>query len=166
MGTGNRRRNGRGRLILSVLLAFAGAGSAFANCQPDRVDISGDWGAAGFTVEIADNAEERAQGLMFRESMSSGAGMLFLYDAPHRASFWMKNTLIPLDMIFIGPDGAVLRVHENAVPHDTTPISGGPGVIAVLEINGGLAGRIGIAPGDRVRHPSFGAAALWPCEAP
>ena len=150
----------------ALALAFCLSGSAaMAVCADSRVDLRGDWGAARFTVELADDPEERAQGLMFRETMARSAGMLFLYEHPQRVSFWMRNTLIPLDMIFIDPSGTVTHVHENAIPLDETPIDGGPGVLMVLEINGGLAGRLGIAPGSELRHPRLEqAGAVWPCE--
>lgn len=101
---------------------------------------------------------------MFRESLPPSAGMLFVYDRPGRPSFWMKNTLIPLDMIFADPSGRVTRVHAMARPGDTTPIPGGEGVQFVLEINGGLAARLGIAPGAEMRHPAVNQTqAAWPC---
>ena len=75
----------------------------------------------------------------------------------------MKNTLIPLDMIFAAPDGEVLRIHENAIPGDLTPIPGGEGVQMVLEINAGLVARLGIGVGDVLQHPSFGPDAILPC---
>jgi uncharacterized protein len=149
---------------LAVVFACA-AGTAAAACSDDRVDLRGDWGAARFTVEVADEPAERAQGLMNRPSMPRSAGMLFLYDAPQRATFWMRNTLIPLDMIFMDPTGTVTRIHENAVPLDETTIDGGPGVLAVLEINGGLARAIGIDVGSQLRHPGLDQSfAAWPCE--
>ncbi len=146
-------------------LAFAVAASgAFAECAEDRVDIRGDWGQARFTVEVADEPRERSQGLMNRESMPRTAGMLFLYDAPQRATFWMKNTLIPLDMIFMDGTGTVTHIHENAIPLDETTIDGGPGVVAVLEINGGLSGRLGIDTGSILRHPGLDQSkAAWSC---
>jgi len=84
---------------------------------------------------VADDAAERAQGLMFREAMPLSSGMLFVYGRPQRVSFWMRNTLIPLDMIFADARGVVTRVHAEAVPLDETPIDGGEGVQFVLEIN-------------------------------
>jgi uncharacterized membrane protein (UPF0127 family) len=144
---------------------WLGAGAALA-CAPEVAELRGPWGQARFTVEIADDADERAQGLMHRESLGTGRGMLFLYERPHRATFWMRNTLIPLDMIFLDARGRVTRVHENAQPLDETTIDGGPDVAAVLEINGGLARRIGIAEGSEMRHPFFGPRAAWPCDAP
>lgn len=138
---------------------------ASAACRDDTVELRNPAGSVvRFTVEVADDAAERAQGLMHRPSMPRGAGMLFVYERPQRAVFWMKNTLIPLDMIFADPSGTVTHVHANAVPLDETGIDGGPGVQFVLEINGGLAGRLGIAPGTVMRHPSIAdATAAWPC---
>lgn len=135
----------------------------WAVCQDDKVTVSGDWGQAHFTVEIADDFEERARGLMFVEQMPTLSGMLFVYEQPHRPSFWMQNTLIPLDMLFVAPTGEILSIHENAIPLDTTPIPGGDGVQMVLEINGGLSRRLGINVGDVLQHPSFGAQAILPC---
>jgi uncharacterized membrane protein (UPF0127 family) len=141
------------------------AGRVFAGCSPDIVDIRGSFGQARFTVEVADTQAERSLGLMNRTSLPSAAGMLFVFDAPQRASFWMKNTLIPLDMIFADSAGRVTRVHSNAVPQDETPIDGGAGVATVLEINGGLADRLGIAPGAELRNPAVDqSVAAWPCE--
>lgn len=147
-----------------ALLAMAGVARAETDaCAEDRLDIRGAFGAARFTVEIADDAGERAQGLMNREILASSQGMLFVYPTPGAPAFWMKNTLIPLDMVFITPEGVVQYVHEKAVPGDLTPIGGGEGVLAVLEIRGGMARAIGIAPGAELRHPAFGAGAAWPC---
>lgn len=140
-------------------------GMAAAACAPTTIDLRGPGGTQRFTVELADEGAERAQGLMFRETMPASAGMLFVYEAPQRASFWMKNTLIPLDMIFADEAGRVTRVHSDAVPGDTTPIDGGNGVRFVLEINGGLAKRLGIVPGAELRHPSIPQdGAVWPCD--
>jgi uncharacterized protein len=141
-------------------------GAALAACREDAVELRTPAGnVARFGVEIADDAAERAQGLMNRPSMPRGAGMLFVYERPQRAVFWMKNTLIPLDMIFADPSGTVTHVHENAVPLDETGIDGGDGVLFVLEINGGLAGRLGIGPGTVMRHPAIPQdGAVWPCD--
>ncbi len=138
---------------------------AEAACRDDRIDLRGEWGSARFTVEVADTAALRAQGLMHRPSMPRGAGMLFVYDAPATVSFWMRNTLIPLDMIFADETGRVTRVHANARPLDETPIPGGDGVQYVLEINGGLSGELGIVPGTEMRHPAIPAdRAAWSCD--
>jgi len=114
---------------------------------------------------VADDAAERAQGLMFRESLPPMGGMLFVYENERRVAFWMKNTLIPLDMIFADAAGRVVRVHDSAIPHDETPISSGAAVRFVLEINGGLSERLGLSEGAELRHPAIDAAvAAWPCE--
>lgn len=140
-------------------------GGALADCAIDRVDLRGDWGQARFTVELADDPAERSQGLMFRENMPRSQGMLFLYEQPQRAVFWMKNTLIPLDMIFLNETGTVTNIHENAVPLDETGIDGGSGVLAVLEINGGLSRQLGVAVGSELRHPALDqATAAWACD--
>ena len=135
---------------------------AMADCDPGRIDLRGDWGQARFAVAVADDPQERNRGLMFVEDMPTGEGMLFVYERPQRAVFWMKNTLIPLDMIFADETGLVTHVHSNAIPLDETGIDGGMGVKFVLEINGGLAERYGIVPGTELRHPSIDAAA-WAC---
>lgn len=137
---------------------------AFAACAEGSVNVVGDFGQARFKVDIADTNETRAQGLMFVEEMSLLEGMLFIYDAPIRATFWMKNTLIPLDMLFADETGTIVTLHENAIPGDETTIRGGDGILAVLEINGGLSARLGIEVGDVLQHPAFAAAAALPCE--
>ncbi len=153
------------RLVISFAAALAFASAAASACSVDVAEIRGDWGQARFTVDIADDPQERGQGLMNVPEMAQSRGMLFLYDAPHRATFWMRNTLIPLDMIFVGEDGVVTHVHENAIPLDETVIDGGEGVVAVLEINGGLSELFGIGVGDELRHPGLDQEeAAWPCE--
>ncbi len=133
-------------------------------CATDRVDLRLPSGIQSFAVELADSPDERALGLMNRAEMPPEAGMLFVYESPRRAQFWMKNTLIPLDMIFADATGRVTHVHSNAIPGDLTPIDGGEGVVYVLEINGGLAGKLGIVPGADLRHPAIPAStATWPC---
>ncbi|SEM92694.1 hypothetical protein SAMN04488103_102465 [Gemmobacter aquatilis] len=161
MGSGGARN-----LIGAALLALVAAPAlAEGFCAPGMADLRGPFGRAQFSVEVADDAGERAQGLMFRETMATSAGMLFVYEAPQRAVFWMKNTLLPLDMIFADAAGRVTRVHSGAVPLDETPIDGGPGVQYVLEINAGLAAGLGIAPGAELRHPAIAqGAAAWRCD--
>ena len=108
-----------------------------------------------FTVELALTPEQMSQGLMFRRSMPADAGMLFDYRSVQPVSFWMRNTFIPLDLIFILPDGKIAGIHERAVPLDERPISSPVPVRAVLEVNGGTATRLGLRTGDRVVHPIF-----------
>lgn len=147
-----------------LFLLVCGRSAFAADCAPEVVDLKGDWGSVRFSVEIADTVEERALGLMHRQQMERQSGMLFVYDAPQRVAFWMKNTLIPLDMIFMDASGRVMRVHHNAIPHDLTGIDGGDNILAVLEINGGLARNYGISAGTVVRHPVFSdQSPAWPC---
>ncbi|MCC6007722.1 MAG: DUF192 domain-containing protein [Rhodobacteraceae bacterium] len=153
------------RATLLGLVAALGVWGQSLACAPGVVDLRGSWGSASFAVDLALTPEEQSQGLMFVERMPRFSGMLFVFDRPRRAQFWMKNTLIPLDMIFIDERGIVTRVHENAVPGSLETIDGGPGVLAVLEINGGMSRRLGIAPGSEVRHPLLGEAAAWACAA-
>ena len=143
---------------------FAGTVSAQESCATNKVVVRGDFGEARFTIEFADEPAERAQGLMHRETMARSAGMLFVFEQPQAVAFWMKNTLIPLDMIFIDSTGRIAHIHENAIPLDETPIPGGEGIYAVLEINGGLSKTYGFRTGDALQHPVFsGGPAVIPC---
>ena len=148
-----------------VLALVLSAGTAQSDCAPHRVTVIGDWGRAAFNVAIADDPDERARGLMFVEEMPTMAGMLFIYEAPQITSFWMMNTLIPLDMLFADAAGRIVTVHENAVPQDLTSIRGGDNIQFVLEINGGMSRRLGIVPGDALQHPAIGPDAVAPCPA-
>ena len=147
-----------------TLMACLWAGTAGAQCAADLVTVKGDFGQARFKVAVADDGAARAQGLMNVEQMPTMSGMLFVYDAPQTASFWMRNTLIPLDMIFASADGTVQNIHARAVPMDETPILGGADIKYVLEVNGGLAGRLGLAPGDVLQHPAIGPDPALPCD--
>ena len=150
--------------IAGLMLALCAAGSVHAACTPGSLDLRWPGGQAHFTVEVAADQAAREKGLMFRDHMASSAGMVFVYQAPNHARFWMKNTLIPLDMIFADETGLVTVVHSDAVPQDLTPIDGGEGVMYVLEINGGLAKRIGIAAGAEMRFDLIDPSkALWSC---
>jgi uncharacterized membrane protein (UPF0127 family) len=153
------------RLIGAVCALVATAAAAAAACTDDMVHLRGpDGGEAAFRVEIADTEAERAQGLMHRESLAASAGMLFVFPRPQTVGFWMKNTLIPLDMIFMDATGTVRRIGHEAQPHDTRPVMGGTDIETVLEINGGLSRRIGIEPGWQMRHPAVDQdSAAWPC---
>lgn len=136
---------------------------AFAACSDTAVFLRGDWGQARFHVELADDPQERATGLMHREHMATSAGMLFLYDKPQFLSFWMRNTLIELDILFLDARGVVRHIHHRAQPLDETPIPGGDDLIAVLEINGGLSKAMGIEVGSEMKHPFFKQDAAWSC---
>ncbi|SFM24872.1 DUF192 domain-containing protein [Shimia aestuarii] len=133
-------------------------------CTPTSLEIRGDWGQARFNVEVADTERARAIGLMYRERLPRSAGMLFVYEETGPVSFWMRNTLIPLDMLFVDQFGVISHIHHDAVPLDETPIPGGRAVRYVLEINGGLAKALGISVGSEMRHPAMiQSIAKWPC---
>ena len=150
--------------ICAALAALCLGAPAFAACSEDRVTVKGAFGEAQFSVSVADDAAERARGLMHVETMPRSSGMLFVFDPPRAVAFWMKNTLIPLDMIFTDRTGRIQHIHSNAIPHDETPIPGGAGVYTVLEINGGLSERFGMKVGDALQHPVFeGGPALLAC---
>ena len=107
------------------------------------------------TIEVATSDQERALGLMFRRSLPENAGMLFLYDRPQPAAMWMKNTLIPLDMVFIAADSTVHRIESNTEPFSAALISSEGPVVGVLELNAGEAGKIGLKRGDKVIYPGL-----------
>lgn len=141
-----------------LLLAFAGAaGAESVSCRPDEVILTRSDGQriAAFHIEVADDEAERAHGLMARETLPRASGMLFIYPSERSVTFWMRDTLIPLDMLFADDAGRVVSVHSNARPHDETPIPSGAPVRFVLEINGGLARRMGISPGAVLSHPAI-----------
>lgn len=153
------------RLFSAIAILFLCFSTAVrAECRIDRVELRNDRAEIRFDIELARTPQERSRGLMFREHLPNRAGMLFIFDPPQRVAFWMKNTLIPLDMIFVDRAGTVTRVHEGAIPGDLTQIEGGDSVYAVLEINAGLAARYGIRPGTQMRHEVFSLGpAIWPC---
>lgn len=115
---------------------------------PLRIESGGQ--VHHFTVEVARSGDEQARGLMFRESLGPDEGMIFPFERPRIASFWMRNTLIPLDMIFIRSDGTIERIAGNTTPLSDEPVSSIGYVTAVLELRGGRAAELGIAEGDRV----------------
>lgn len=124
--------------------------------RTDTLVLKTETGEHSFMVEVAATDGARARGLMFRRSLPENGGMLFLYDRPQQIAMWMKNTLIPLDMVFIAPDGRVHRIERNTEPFSTGLISSGGVVAAVLELNAGAADRIGLKRGDRVIYPGLG----------
>jgi uncharacterized protein len=113
-------------------------------------------GEHSFDIEVMTTNGERAKGLMFRRSLPAKSGMLFVYDRPQAATMWMKNTYIPLDMVFIAEGGAVHRIEANTEPFSTALISSEGDIIAVLELNAGEAARIGLKRGDRAIYPGLG----------
>lgn len=142
-------------LLAALGLGLAAGGEAFAAPKLETVEIVTGRGRARFQVEIAATLAEQKRGLMFRKSLAPDRGMLFTYKKPQPAAYWMKNTLIPLDIIYIQPDGRILSIARNARPHDETPLQAGGLVLGVLEIAGGRAAQLGILPGDRVLHRVF-----------
>lgn len=155
-------------LWIGLSLATAGAGAwvaapATAQAQgqalqkfevaPLTIDTAA--GPRAFQVELALTPEQQMQGLMFRRQLAADAGMLFIYPQAQEIAMWMKNTMIPLDMLFIGADGKVLRVQERAQPLSLATISSGAPAKAVLELAGGSASRLGLKPGDKVRAPGL-----------
>jgi len=153
---GARRPLGRALAMAFAFLAlcvFASSGSRADGF--DSLTIATASGVHAFQVEIAANEAARENGLMRRRFMPADRGMLFEFDREAPVSFWMKNTYIPLDMIFIARDGSVTRVAADAEPLSEAIIPSGGPCVAVLELNGGTAARIGLKVGDKVRHPFF-----------
>lgn len=144
----------------------AALGAVPAACQPAPTPVALERSAAGldqlpltivsgvtthrFTVEVARSPEEQETGLMNRNSLAPDRGMLFPYDPPQPVGFWMKDTLIPLDIIFVAPGGRILRIEENTVPLSLDPLRSGGPVEAVLEVAGGRSAELGLKPGDQV----------------
>jgi hypothetical protein len=129
-------------------VAFAASGSTIV--------LKTETGDHNFDIEVMTTFQDRARGLMFRRSLPEKSGMLFLYDRPEPAAMWMKNTFIPLDIVFIAPGGTVHRIEKNTEPFSTDTISSDGSIIAVLELNAGAADRIGLKLGDRVIYPGLG----------
>jgi len=146
------------RALRSTVLALVGLLSIVApvwTAGQQTLEIASKTGVHTFAVEVADNDAERAKGLMYRRELPEGQGMLFDFHREQEVSFWMQNTYIPLDMVFIRGDGRILRIAENTEPLSTRLIPSGGPVRAVLEVIGGTTRKLGIAPGDRVASPIF-----------
>jgi uncharacterized membrane protein (UPF0127 family) len=147
-------------LLASRVLAALGIWLVFAvgaHAQPvETLTIVTQGGQRHtFQVEVARNDADRAQGLMFRRSMAADHGMLFDFRRVEPVAMWMQNTYIPLDMLFIRQNGSIARIAANTEPLSTRTIPSGEPVLAVLELNGGTAAKLGIKAGDRVEHPLF-----------
>jgi uncharacterized membrane protein (UPF0127 family) len=153
------RKGGRMRAWWTAFLLF-GLLIAAGPARPaslQTLEIVSEAGVHVFSVEIAGTEAVREKGLMFRKNLPEGQGMLFDFHSEQDVSFWMKNTYIPLDMIFIRGDGRILRIARDTEPLSTALIPSGGPVRAVLEVIGGTAEKLGIAPGDRVAFPIFNA---------
>lgn len=141
---------------LAAGLVPAVAQQSLATFTRDSLTVrTADGGEWAFDIELALSPEQQAQGLMYRRSLAPDAGMLFVYRPARPVTMWMKNTVIPLDMLFIAEDGEIVKIVERTVPFSLATISSDRRVRAVLEINGGTADRLGIRPGDRIVHPAF-----------
>ncbi len=145
--------------FLAVAMVACDGGSAPAGSTWPTAKLTVEGGGRTMTlqVELANTESRREQGLMYRQSLDDGHGMLFLFPGEVDVGFWMQNTYIPLDMLFIRADGRIQRIVENAEPLSTKLIPSGGPVRAVLEVIGGTARKLGIAPGDRVASPIFNA---------
>ncbi|MFL1461844.1 DUF192 domain-containing protein [Roseococcus sp. DSY-14] len=153
----------RALLLLALLTPAALAQPGVDRPQPrlpvETLTILGRDGTShAFRVEMALRPEDQTVGMMFRTAMEPDEGMLFDWGAPRESAMWMRNTLIPLDMLFIAADGRIHRIHERAVPHSLASIESRGPVRAVLELAGGTAERLNLRVGDRVQHRIFGAA--------
>ena len=147
------------RFILLILIASLPGIAYGDDASAPRVDsivIDSEAGAQMLSVEIADTPELRERGLMFRHRLPDDRGMLFLYETAHPVAMWMKNTYIPLDMVFLRADGTVAEVRTGTVPQSLDVIESAEPVKAVLELGSGGAEKLGLEPGTLVRHPFFG----------
>ena len=148
------------RITIIVWLSFvffllAGATKVFADDGLDFLEFRGPWGHSCFFVQVADTPSKKNRGLMYVNHMPENQGMLFIYQEPRETSFWMKNTKIPLDLIFLNSTGQVVHIHHNAEPLNEAIIRGGENIQYVAEINGGLAEEIGISIGSFAHHKAF-----------
>jgi uncharacterized protein len=145
--------------LLTVGLGAGALAAEIAGPQPtlpqSPLTIQTAKGPARFTVEMATTSPQQQTGLMFRKTLAPNAGMLFDFVTESPQSFWMKNTLIPLDMVFIKANGTIVRIAANTTPLSEDPVPSYEPVRAVLEIPGGRAAELGMQPGDRAIHPIF-----------
>ena len=144
------------RRVGAVLAIAAIVLPASALADESRLALHSQTGDYDFSVQVVDTPESRAQGLMFVTELADDAGMLFDFKEERPVSFWMRNTFIPLDMIFVGADGVIKTIHVNARPHDVTSIPSEVPVQFVLEIPGGRSVEIGLKPGDTMEHDRVG----------
>ena len=144
-------------ILLSIFLGLAVHFVTAAHAEPalQKLQIVTSSGVHDFRVELADTVSERARGLMNRRSMPQDQGMLFDFHIEAPVMMWMKNTYLPLDMVFVSRQGVVTHVATDAVPMSEEIIPSGGPVYAVIEFNAGVARKIGLKPGDEVRHPAF-----------
>jgi uncharacterized protein len=146
----------RRHILVLVLLLTAAPAWALENFATSELTIPTAGGPQKFAIELALSDAQTEQGLMFRRSMAPDAGMLFDFKSPTNVTMWMKNTLIPLDMLFLDSSGRIIDIHERAVPLSTDIIAGKAPARYVIELNGGTVARLGIKPGDQVTSPYIG----------
>jgi uncharacterized protein len=142
-------------LVALALLLVALPAWALETFDTSALTIMTAGGPRKFTIELALTDAQMEQGLMFRRSLAPDAGMLFDFKAPARVMMWMKNTIIPLDMLFLDEHARVIDIHEHAVPYSTDTIAAKAPARYVIELNGGTVARLGIKPGDQVTSPYF-----------
>ena len=139
----------------AMLLGPVPAGRPLHAAELQPLEIVTKSGVRNFSVELAVTDAELDRGLMFRRELPEGRGMLFDFKHDQPLAMWMKDTYIPLDMIFIRSDGSIVRIAENTTPHSTRTLTSGKPARAVLEVIGGSARKLGIEPGNKVLHPIF-----------
>jgi uncharacterized protein len=144
----------RSLLFICALLLIAPASLA-AGLPRDVLLVETASSQYRFEVEVADDPSERAEGLMYRESLADNAGMLFLYPKPQPVEFWMKNTPLSLDIVFVRADGTIARIAESTTPMSEDMIPSGEPVRAVLEVKAGTMRQLGVAVGDRLRNATY-----------
>ncbi|MGB5903581.1 MAG: DUF192 domain-containing protein [Xanthobacteraceae bacterium] len=142
-------------IALALLVTAVVTTGDARTAELQTLEIATKTGVQVFSVEVATTEEEKRTGLMYRKELPDGRGMLFDFSPEQEVSMWMKNTFIPLDMIFIRADGRILRIAEDTVPQSTKIIPSRGLAKGVLEVIAGTAKKYGIAPGDRVAHPLF-----------
>jgi uncharacterized membrane protein (UPF0127 family) len=145
----------RFRVSAMLMAALSVFGLAVAQAGPSTTVVtiaSANGQAHDFQLEVADTEAQRRRGLMFREELPADGGMIFIYERPHVAAMWMKNTLIPLDMVFVDAKWTIVHIAARTTPHSLTPVTAGVAVKAVIELNGGSCDRLGIRVGDRVHY--------------
>ena len=142
-------------LVIVSLFLMYNLGEVSASMKSELSIITSNGSKHNFLVEVARTEEEKKIGLMFRKTLAKNAGMLFLYKREALRLMWMKNTFIPLDILFIDKEGVIKRVVKRTVPHSLATISSRQSVLAVLELRGGVTSSLDIKKGDRIYHPAF-----------
>jgi len=141
--------------LLLLVAPLVAPGSVAAGLPHDTLLVETGSSQYRFEVEIADEPAERAEGLMYRESLADNAGMLFLYPSPQAVEFWMKNTLLSLDIVFVRANGTIARIAADTKPLSEDLIPSGEPILAVLEVKAGTMHALGITVGDRLRNPKY-----------